>query len=81
MSYTAVCNECGYSGPDWEATASAHSWGRCPKCKTTNLDVTVICDVCGTQETEVYGSLTRCLKCHPEPGRQSQGNGGAKENG
>lgn len=71
MSYKARCNGCGYDGgkdgDDWEVTTSAYSWGRCPKCKTTNLDVEVHCDRCGTLETAVYGSATRCLKCYPEP--------------
>jgi len=69
MSAKAICNGCGYTGgpngDDWKATSGAHTWGKCPKCGTTNLDVTAICDTCGTKETETYGSMTRCLKCYP----------------
>lgn len=70
MPYKARCNGCGYDGgpkgDDWQAT-SGMSWGRCSKCGTTNLEVAVFCDTCGTKETVTYGSMTRCLKCYPEP--------------
>jgi Zn finger protein HypA/HybF involved in hydrogenase expression len=70
MPYKARCNGCGYdggpNGDDWEATASSYAWGRCPKCGTTNLEVEVLCDQCGTKETAVMGTMTRCLKCYPE---------------
>jgi len=73
MKKTAVCSGCGYSGP-MKSTASAYSWGKCPKCGTTNLEVKVICD-CGTEMSTVYGNLKRCLKCDPatEEEKRTQG--------
>lgn len=64
---SVFCNGCGYtggpSGDDWEVTTSPYSWGRCPKCKTTNLEVTSFCS-CGTKmEHGIYG--VNCLKCNP----------------
>ncbi len=63
-----TCNGCGYTGgpdgQDWEVTTSAYSWGRCPKCKTTNLDVQEDCPTCKTpMEHELYGMI--CRKCNP----------------
>jgi Zn finger protein HypA/HybF involved in hydrogenase expression len=62
-----TCNGCGYAGPDWEGAESPYSWGRCPKCGTTNLAVETWCTVCGTKQIEVFNGLQRCPKCHPEP--------------
>lgn len=71
MSAKVSCNGCGYTGgpdgTDWKVSSSAHTWGKCPKCGTSDLDIKVTCDTCGTLETATYGSMTRCLKCHPEP--------------
>ena len=73
MPYKAKCNGCGYdggpNGDDWKVGASATSWGNCPKCGTSNLDVESFCDTCGTRETPTYGSMVRCLKCYPEPSK------------
>lgn len=67
--YKARCNGCGYdggpTGDDWKDTASAYTWGKCPRCGTTNLDVESTCETCGTKESTVYGNLKRCLKCFP----------------
>lgn len=58
-----VCNGCGFRGT-MEATLSAYSWGRCPSCKTTNVEA--LCDECKTiMEDGAFGSK-RCLKCDPK---------------
>lgn len=67
--YKARCNGCGYTGgpkgDDWKSTSSAYSWGKCPKCGTTNIDVESTCETCGTKESTVHGNLKRCLRCFP----------------
>jgi hypothetical protein len=60
-----TCNGCGYTGSDWEGSGSAYSWGRCPKCGTTNLNVEATCDACGTKMVEVFNGLQNCPKCNP----------------
>lgn len=60
----STCNGCGYKGK-MEATASATSWGRCPKCGTTNIEAKVKCD-CGTEMVPSgYGNLMKCPSCSP----------------
>lgn len=64
MKEKVTCNGCGYAGPDWE-DGPMYSWGRCPKCGTSNLNVETWCDTCGTKRLEVFNGLQRCPKCHP----------------
>lgn len=69
MSMTKVtCNGCGYTGGpkgnDWETTTSAYSWGRCPKCGTTNLEIEQPCQKCGKKMHHgIYGMI--CKECNP----------------
>ena len=61
-----TCNGCGYTGgpdgQDWETTLSAYSWGRCPKCGTTNLEIEQDCPKCkGKMDHGVYGMV--CKPC------------------
>lgn len=62
-----TCNGCGYTGgpdgQDWEVTTSAYSWGRCPKCGTTNLEVEESCETCGEKKTHGLYGIEPCKKC------------------
>lgn len=67
MKEKVTCNGCGYAGPDWQDSGSVYSWGRCPKCGTTNLEVETWCETCGTKCVSVFNGMQRCPKCSPEP--------------